>query len=90
MRGVWIESVKRKISDENLFSYNVERSSKSLWKMISADVKANLKQQEIKEIEAASYKFLWEGPTKLEMQCKKGMCFSFNFGLHSIQLDVIR
>ena len=88
--GFEFESVKRKISDENLFSDNAERSSKSLWKMISADVKANVKQQKIKEIEAASYKFLWEVPTKLEMQCKKGMCFSFNFGLHSIQLDVIR
>ena len=30
-----------KICDENLFSDNVEWSSKDLWKMISADVKAN-------------------------------------------------
>ena len=32
--------------DENLFSDNVERSSKHLWKMVSADVKANVKQNE--------------------------------------------
>ena len=36
--------------DENLFSDNVERSSKHLWKMVSADVKANVKQNEIKEL----------------------------------------
>ena len=36
-------------------------------KMISADVKTNLKQQEII-------------PSKLETQCKKGEYFSFDFG----------
>ena len=33
---------------KNLFSDNVEWSSKNLWKMVSVDVKANIKQQEIK------------------------------------------
>ena len=31
-------------ADENLFSNNTEWSSKYLWKMISADVKTNIKQ----------------------------------------------
>ena len=30
-----------KTHDENLFSDNVEWSSEKLWKMVSADVKAN-------------------------------------------------
>ena len=43
--------------------------------MISADVKANVKQQEINYQVAVSYKFLLEVPSKLEMQCKNGMYF---------------
>ena len=35
--------------------------------MISADVKSNTKQQEIKDLVAASYKLL-EVPSKLQMQ----------------------
>ena len=35
---------------------------------------------------AASYKFLQEVPSKLEIQCKKGMHFSFDFGWYSIIL----
>ena len=43
--------------------------------MISADdVKASVKQ-EIKEFEAVSYTFLWEVPTRLEVQCKNGRMF---------------
>ena len=41
--------------------------------MISADVKANGKHQELKEPVVLSYKFLWEVPSKLEIQCKKGI-----------------
>ena len=37
--------------------------------MISADVKAVVKQQEIKELVAASCIFLWEVPARLEIQC---------------------
>ena len=33
-----------KICDGNLFSVNVEWSSKMFWKMISTDVKANIKR----------------------------------------------
>ena len=36
---------------------NVEWSSKNLWKMMSANVKANIKQQEIKDLVAVSYIF---------------------------------
>ena len=32
-------------------------------------------QQEINYLAAVSYKFLWEVPSKLEIQCKKGMYF---------------
>ena len=37
-----------------------------------------------------SYKFLQEVPSKLEIQCKKGMCFSLDFGWYSIHLDTVR
>ena len=40
------------------FSDNVESSYKNLLEMISADVKANLKQKEIKELVVVSYKLL--------------------------------
>ena len=47
---VWVNlSEKEKICDTNLFLDNVERSSKTFLKMISVDVKANIKQ-EIKEL----------------------------------------
>ena len=40
------------------FSVNVEWSSKKLWKMISANVKAYVKQKQTKELVAVSYNFL--------------------------------
>ena len=43
--------------------------------MISADVKAKVEQQEIKYQVTVPYKFLQEVPSKLEMQCKKGIYF---------------
>ena len=53
------ESVKKgKFATKNLFSDNIEWSSKNLWKMISADVKANIKQLDIKDLVAVPYKFL--------------------------------
>ena len=58
--------------------------------MISADVKANIKQQELKDLVGVSYEFLLEVPSKLEMQCHNGMCFSFDFGWYSIHLDIVR
>ena len=45
------ESVKKGESMTKIFfSDNVEWSSKNLWKMMSADVKANIKQQEVKDL----------------------------------------
>ena len=47
------ESVKKgKFVTKIFFSHNVEWSSTNLWKMMSADVKANIKQQEIEDLEA--------------------------------------
>ena len=43
--------------------------------MISADVKVNVKQEEIKEL--------------VEIQCRKGMNFSLKFGWYSIQLAIV-
>ena len=52
------------IKKENLvqkdFSDNFEWSYKKLWKIISGAAWAYTKQQEIKELVAVSYKFLWE------------------------------
>ena len=48
--------------------------------MIYPDVKANLKQKEIKELVTVSYKFIEEVPSKLGIQCKKGVYFLLNFG----------
>ena len=47
------------------------------------NVKSNIKQQEIKDQVAAS-KLLWEVPSKLQIQRKKGLYFSFDFGWYSI------
>ena len=58
--------------------------------MISADVKANIKQQELKDLVGVSYKFLLEVPSKLEMRWHNGVCFSLAFGWYSIHLDIVR
>ena len=39
------------------FSDNVEWSSKNVWKMMPADVKANIKQEEIRDLVTISYNF---------------------------------
>ena len=56
--------------------------------MISADVKTDAKQQEIKELVAVSCEFLQEAPSKLEIHCKKYMYLSFNFAWYIMQLDI--
>ena len=56
--GGWVNLIKKENLWQIFFSDNVEWSSKNYWKMISADVKANLKQQELKDLGAVSYKFL--------------------------------
>ena len=45
--------------------------------MISSAEKTNLKQQEIKEMVAVSYKSLLEVPSKPEIQYKTDIYFSF-------------
>ena len=54
---VGVNPLKRKSCDKNLFSDNVEWSSENVWKMMPADVKANIKQQEIRDLVAVSYNF---------------------------------
>ena len=53
---------KRKIREENLFSDNVEWSSKWMWKIIPANVTVNVEQQEAKERVVTFYIFFLEGP----------------------------
>ena len=38
---------------------------------------------------AVYFKFLQELPVKLEIQCKKGMYISFDFGWYFINVDII-
>ena len=42
-----------------------------------------------RSVVAVSFKFLQELPSKLEIQCKKGMYFSFDFGRYFINLDIV-
>ena len=53
--------------------------------LISSNVRANVKQQEIKDLAVVSLFFLQKVPLKLEIQCEKGVYFSFDFGWYSIQ-----
>ena len=77
------ESVKKgKLVEKIFFSDNVQWSSKNMWKTMSADVK----QQEVKRSGGLSYK---EVPSKLEIQGKKGVYFSFDFGSYSIHLNIV-
>ena len=43
-----------------------------------------------RSVVAVSFKFLQKLPSKLEMQCKKGMHVSFDFGWYFINLDIVR
>ena len=56
--------------------------------MKSTDVNADVKQQETKELVAVSCKFN-DVPSKLKIQWKTGMHFSFNFDWYSIHLDTV-
>ena len=55
---------------------------------MSADVKANIKQQEIKDL-VAYLTNVYELPVKLEIQYKKRVYFLFDFTWHSIHLDIV-
>ena len=48
------------------------------------DLKADVKQQETKKLVAVSCKFSEEIHSNLEIDCKTGMHFSFNFDWCSI------
>ena len=65
------------------FSVNFEWSSKKLRKIISTDIKTDVKQ-EIKGLVVISYKF---SQKYLLMQYKVGLYFLFNLGWDSIQFD---
>ena len=49
--------------------------------MISADVKANKTTRNERSVS--------EVPSKLEISCRKGIHFSFDFGWDSINLDIL-
>ena len=54
--------------------------------MISSNVKANVKQQQTKDLAVVPFFFFFKKvPSKLEIQCKKGVYFLFDFGWYSIQ-----
>ena len=55
------ESIKkRKIRDKNIFfSDNIEWGSRNMWKMMSADVKANVKQYNKQIIEVVSVSYIF-------------------------------
>ena len=48
---------KEKLWWKSFFSDDVEWSPKNMWKVMPADVKANKKQQEIKDLVVVSYNF---------------------------------
>ena len=50
--------------------------------MISADVKANIKQQKIKDLVAVSYNFFKKYPQNLKCNVKKRVYCSFDFRWH--------
>ena len=52
------ESVKLGKFVSKIFFPDVVWSSKNEWKMISADIKFNIKQREIKDVVTASHKLL--------------------------------
>ena len=55
--------------------------------MISADVKSNIKQQEIKDLVAASYKLPINNLQNFKYN-KKVVYFSFDFGYRSIGRNI--
>ena len=57
-----------------------------MWKLISADLKANVKQQEINYLVAVSYKFLQQISSNLKYNVQKGDVFLFHFGSCFIHL----
>ena len=55
----------------------------SLWKMMSANVKATMKQQEIKDLATVSYIFFKKYPQNLKYNIKEGVFFIwFSLAFH--------
>ena len=59
-------------------------------------MRESIKNQNVKQVRnkqtcwlAVPYKLLQEVPSKLDIQCKEGMYFSFNFGWCSIQINIV-
>ena len=59
----WVNSLKKENLRRKSFSDNIEWSSKKLWKIISTDIKTDVKQ-EMKELVAVSYKLFTEVPSQ--------------------------
>ena len=58
--------------------------SKKSWKLISTDIKTDVKQDEINKLITVLITF---HTSQIEIQYKAGLHFSFNLGWHSIQFD---
>ena len=68
------ESVKnKKFLTKIFFSDNIQLSSKTLWKMMPADVKANIKQQGIKDLVTYLRNFYKKYLQNLRYNAKTGM-----------------
>ena len=86
----------KSVKKENLwrkyfFSDIVEWSSKYFWKIIPADAKAN-KNKRNKRCDGSIlqiFEYLSKVPSKLEIQCKKGIYFSLDFGCYSIHFNIV-
>ena len=52
------------------------------------DIKAKVKQQETKGL-VVSCNFLYEVPSKFEIQCKTDICFAFNSVWYFIKIDIV-
>ena len=91
--GVWVNRLKREnLSWKSFFQIMLNEALKSCKKWyISADVKADVNQQVIKELVASCIFNFYKRyvPSKLEMQCKTGIYFSFIFAWYFIQFDIV-
>ena len=70
------------------FLFNVEWSSKKLWEMISADVKANVKQW-IKKLVDVSYRFYKRYLQNLKYNVKRACIFHLILVGYFIELDIV-
>ena len=74
------ESVEKGKFVMKIFVQMLNEVIESSKKLISANVKADVKQQEIKELVAVSFDFSLKVSSKLEIPCKLDIFFKFNFG----------